>query len=230
MDADLQLLVVDSDKQSLFATQRALRDKGLGVMVASNARQAMSIAKSQPLDLMVVDPSVCENDEVPILWHMRREQIDTPVVVYTHVSDLQEKVRAFALGVEDYIVKPVDQAELVARVSAISRRVGGKRPRVVRTGPIQIELDGQLVHRSDRRIPLTRTEFAILGHLAEQKGRIVSRIDLCRRLYGEHERASVKIIDVYISSLRRKLGRAEDGENFISTVWGSGYLLRDVPR
>lgn len=230
MDTTLQLLVVDADKKSLFATQRVLRDNGAGVMVASSADQALSIARSQPLDLMVVDPSVCEQGDVPILWHIRHERIDTPVVVYTHVSDLQEKVRAFALGAEDYIVKPVDQAELIARVNAISRRVGGKRARIVRTGPIRIELEGRLVFRHDRRIPLTRTEFAILSHLAEHKGQIVSRQELCRRLYGDAERASVKIIDVYVSSLRRKLGRADDGENFISTVWGSGYLLRDVPR
>lgn len=230
MNQEVQLLVVDADKQALIATQRLLRDKGLGVVTASDARQAVTIAKSQALDLLLVDPSVSQHDEVPILWHMKSEHIDTPVVVYTHVSDIQEKVRAFALGVEDYIVKPVDQAELIARLNAISRRVGGKRQRIVRTGPLQIELDGQLVHRDNKRVPLTRTEFAILRHLAENKGKIVSRQDICKRLYGEHESPSVKIVDVYVSSLRRKLGRAEDGENFISTVWGSGYLLRDVPR
>jgi two-component system cell cycle response regulator CtrA len=153
-------------------------------------------------------------------------RVDTPVLILSGISELDSKVRAFAMGADEYLTKPFHKIELVARINAVVRRSKGHAESVIRIGKIAVNLDGKVAEVDGARIHLTGKEYAMLELLALRQGSTLTKEMFLNHLYGGIDEPELKIIDVFICKLRKKLTLACGGENYIETVWGRGYMLR----
>jgi two-component system cell cycle response regulator CtrA len=141
---------------------------------------------------------------------------------------MDSKIRSFGFGADDYVTKPFHRGELVARIHAVVRRSKGHSQSVVRTGKLSVNLDGKTVEVDGSRVHLTGKEYAMLELLSLRKGMTLTKEMFLNHLYGGMDEPELKIIDVFICKLRKKLALATGGENYIETVWGRGYALRDL--
>jgi two-component system cell cycle response regulator CtrA len=158
---------------------------------------------------------------------MRAARIDVPVLILSGLSRPQAKVKGLGLGADDFITKPFDKAELTARMQAIVRRSKGFSQPSLRVGPLVLNLDSREVLAAGQQVHLTGKEYAILELLVLRKGMVLTKEAFLNHLYGGMDEPEMKIIDVFICKLRKKLAQA-GAENLIGTVWGRGYMMRDV--
>jgi two-component system cell cycle response regulator CtrA len=157
---------------------------------------------------------------------LRASKVQTPILILTGITGIEHKVKGLGLGADDYMTKPLHKHELVARIQAIVRRSRGHAQSVVQTGDLVVNLDERTAEINRVRVRLTGKEYDILELLSFRKGVTVSKEMLFSQLYGGMDEPVIKIIDVFIYKLRKKLADASDGKNYIETVWGCGYMLR----
>ena len=164
-----------------------------------------------------------------VLRRLRSGRIDTPILILSGLDEADSKVKGFGIGADDYLTKPFDRRELVARAHAIVRRARGHSQSVINTGRLSVNLDSRTAEVDSRPLHLTGKEYTILELLSLRKGTTLTKDMFLNHLYGGIDEPEVKIIDVFICKLRKKLNSATEGENYIETVWGRGYVLRDPP-
>jgi len=164
-----------------------------------------------------------------VLRRLRSGRIDTPILILSGLDEADSKVKGFGIGADDYLTKPFDRRELVARAHAIVRRARGHSQSVINTGRLSVNLGSRTAEVDSRPLHLTGKEYAILELLSLRKGTTLTKDMFLNHLYGGIDEPEVKIIDVFICKLRKKLNSATEGENYIETVWGRGYVLRDPP-
>ena len=162
-----------------------------------------------------------------VLRHLRLARVDTPILILTGSDDTESKLRGFGFGADDYMTKPFNREELQARIQAIIRRSKGHSHALIRTGEIVVNLDARSVEVKGKTVNLTGKEYQILELLSLRKGTTLTKEMFLNHLYGGMDEPELKIIDVFICKLRKKLSEALGGENHIETVWGRGYVLRD---
>jgi two-component system cell cycle response regulator CtrA len=178
-------------------------------------------------DIVLLDLELRDMDGYEVVRRMRAGRIDTPIVMLSAIARPQAKVKAFALGADDFITKPFDPTELVARIQAVVRRSRGFKKPSLQVGRLVLNLDSREVTVEDRVVPLTGKEYAILELLMLRKGLVLTKEALMNHLYGGMDEPETKIIDVFVWKLRKKLAQAGD-DNLIGTVWGRGYTLHDA--
>jgi two-component system cell cycle response regulator CtrA len=154
--------------------------------------------------------------------------VQTPVLILSGISEMDSKVRSFGFGADDYVTKPFHREELVARIQAVVRRSKGHSQSIIRTGKLAVNLDAKTVEVDGNRVHLTGKEYQMLELLSLRKGTTLTKEMFLNHLYGGMDEPELKIIDVFICKLRKKLSLACEGENYIETVWGRGYVLRDL--
>jgi two-component system cell cycle response regulator CtrA len=154
-------------------------------------------------------------------------RIDTPILILTGDDDTQSKIKGFGFGADDYMTKPFHRDELVARIHAIIRRSKGHSQSVIRTGKVSVNLDAKTVEVGGKPVHLTGKEYQMLELLSLRKGTTLTKEMFLNHLYGGMDEPELKIIDVFICKLRKKLSEATGDDNYIETVWGRGYVLRD---
>jgi two-component system cell cycle response regulator CtrA len=162
-----------------------------------------------------------------VVRRLRAGRVETPVLILSGVSRPQTKVKVFGMGADDFITKPFDQQELVARIQAIVRRAKGFSQPTLQVGALQLNIGSREVAVGGNPVHLTGKEYAILELLALRKGVVLTKEVFLNHLYGGIDEPEVKIIDVFICKLRKKLANATNGRNYIETVWGRGYVLRE---
>ena len=162
-----------------------------------------------------------------VLRGLRVARINTPILILTGLATVADKVRGFEFGADDYLTKPFHRAELVARIHAIVRRSKGHAQSVIQTGDLVVNLDTKTVEVGGQRVHLTGKEYQMLELLSLRKGTTLTKEMFLNHLYGGMDEPELKIIDVFICKLRKKLANASEGRNFIETVWGRGYVLRE---
>ncbi len=187
----------------------------------------LDIGKIYDYDLIILDLMLPDIDGFEVLRRMRTARVRTPILILSGLSQSDDKVKALTAGADDYLTKPFDKAELIARIQAIVRRSNGHSDAIIRTGGLSINLDTQTVMLDGQQIYLTRREYSILELLALRKGSTLSKDMIMSHLYGGMDEPEIKIIDVFVCKLRRKLSSA-GGESYIETVWGRGYLMREL--
>ena len=162
-----------------------------------------------------------------VLRQLRLARVDTPILILTGTDDTESKLKGFGFGADDYMTKPFHREELVARIHAIIRRSKGHSQSVIRTGKVNVNLDAKTVDVEGETVHLTGKEYQMLELLSLRKGTTLTKEMFLNHLYGGMDEPELKIIDVFICKLRKKLAEATGGQNYIETVWGRGYVLRD---
>ena len=163
-----------------------------------------------------------------VLRQLRNSKINTPIMILSGSSaEIDTKVKTFSGGADDYMTKPFHKDELVARIHAVVRRSKGHAQSMIKTGDINVNLDAKTVEVHGQRVHLTGKEYQMLELLSLRKGTTLTKEMFLNHLYGGMDEPELKIIDVFICKLRKKLAASTDGNHHIETVWGRGYVLRD---
>ena len=162
-----------------------------------------------------------------VLKKLRTAKVSTPILILSGMSEPDDKVKGLGFGADDYLTKPFNKDELVARIHAIVRRSKGHAQSTIQTGKLTVNLDSKSVEVSGQRLHLTGKEYGMLELLSLRKGTTLTKEMFLNHLYGGMDEPELKIIDVFVCKLRKKLAAATNGDNYIETVWGRGYVLRD---
>ena len=204
-----------------------LRKADLNTYVTDSGEEGIELAKLYDYDLILLDLSLPDIDGYEVLRKLRLSRIETPTLILTGRDGMSNKIKGFGAGADDYLTKPFHRDELVARIHAIVRRSKGHAQSVIRTGVIAVNLDAKTVEANGHPVHLTGKEYQMLELLSLRKGSTLTKEMFLSHLYGGMDEPGGKIIDVFICKLRKKLALATEGANYIETVWGRGYVLRD---
>jgi two-component system cell cycle response regulator CtrA len=225
----MRILLVDDDSEVVKSLEMTLRAEGFTVDSTTTSEDGLEIAKLYDYDLIILDLMMPELDGYEILKRLRASRVETPVLCLSGLQDTQDKLRGFGLGADDYLTKPFDKAELLARIQAIIRRSKGHAGSVIQVGRLSVNLEARLAEVDNKPLELTSKEYAILELLVLRKGSTLSKVVFLNHLYGGMDEPELKIIDVFVCKLRKKLQEAlgTKDENYIKTVWGRGYVFQD---
>jgi len=224
----MNILIVEDDDLIAESIAMALEDEGHFYHITSTLEEGLSAAREGQFDAVVLDINLPDGDGFQFAKAIRRNQIDTSVLVVSGRSSVTDKVVALHSGADGYLTKPFDRQELIANLTAIIRRANGHADNKIVTGPIVVDLSKHEVMVGESRLDLTSKEYRILELLSPRKGSTLGKSHFLSHLYGGIDEPESKIIDVFICKLRRKLIESTGGDNYIHTVWGQGYVLRDV--
>jgi len=224
----MRVLVIEDDTIMAQGVEMMLKTTGCNVYRTLYGEEGVELAKVYDYDLIVLDLTLPDMNGVEVLRALRAAGVQTPVLMLTGDSDVQTKIRAFSSGADDYLTKPFERGELLARVNAIVRRSQGHSHSLIKTGAIVVDLDAKLVEVNGARVHLTDKEYQILALLSLRKGSTLTKEMFLNHLYGGMDEPAHKIIDVFICKLRKKLMAATNGVNHIATVWGRGYMLQEA--
>ena len=224
----MRILLVEDDPAAAPAISMMLKSRGAVIDEADTGEEALELVRRYDYDAVVLDLLLPDMEGYDVVRRMRAARVDVPVLILSGISRPQAKVKGLAMGADDFLTKPFDKAELLARVQAVIRRSKGFSQPALRVGPLQLNLDSGEVAVDGNLVHLTGKEYSILELLVLRKGMVLTKEAFLNHLYGGMDEPEMKIIDVFICKLRKKLAQAGAG-NVIATVWGRGYMLRDTP-
>jgi two-component system, OmpR family, response regulator len=220
----MRLLVVEDDMKLARALERGLQREGYAVDLAGTGDDALSQATANDYDAVVLDVMLPGRDGFSVCRTMRTNERWAPVLMLTARDQVTDRIRGLDAGADDYLVKPFDFGELLARLRALIRRGPSERPPILEVGDLHIDPAARIVTRAGRAIELTVREFALLQFLAQRAGEVVSREQLLEHVWDSTEEGSTNVVDVYIGYLRNKVERPFRGK-IIRTVRGIGFML-----
>ncbi len=224
----MRVLLVEDDRSTARAVGRMLSGVGIEHRLTGEGEAAIELAQRYEFDAVILDLDLPDIHGYEVLRRLRHNRIAVPVLVLSGDAGTASKVSSFNFGADDYITKPFQNDEFLARLHAVVRRSMGHAEPVIRTGSMALDLGARTVAIDGRRVPLTAKEYAILELLSLRKGMTMTKEMFLMHLYGGGDEPELKIIDVFVCKLRKKLAQAGEGAaNCIETVWGRGYALRD---
>ncbi len=223
----MRVLLVEDDSATAKSVEMMLKAEGYVCDCTDLGEDGLEIGKLYDYDLIVLDLMLPDIDGYEVLRRLRAAKVQTPILILSGLSEPDQKVKGLGFGADDYLTKPFDKAELVARIQAIVRRSKGYSESVIETGMLSVNLDTRTVEVNSQPLHLTGKEYGILELLSLRKGTTLTKEMFLNHLYGGMDEPELKIIDVFVCKLRKKLSSATGGENYIETVWGRGYVLRD---
>ena len=215
----MRILVIEDDPDLLRAVARALREGGYAVDEAADGPEGLFKAKGADYDAIVLDIMLPRMDGWEVLSQLRLEK-KTPVLILSARGTVPDRVRGLDSGADDYLVKPFDLVELLSRLRALIRRAAGAADSLIRMNDITIDIRSRTVESSGQRINLTAREYSLIEFLAIHRGTLVTRTMLYEHLFDENDDTLSNLVDVYIASIRRKLGK-----DLITTRRGQGYII-----
>ena len=223
----MRILLVEDDPTTARSIEMMLTHANYNVFVTDMGEEGIDLAKLYDYELILLDLDLPDMNGMDVLRQLRVSRINTPILILTGSDDTESKLKGFGFGADDYMTKPFHREELVARIAAIIRRSKGHSQAMIQTGDLMVNLDTRAVEVHGRPVNLTGKEYQILELLSLRKGTTLTKEMFLNHLYGGMDEPELKIIDVFICKLRKKLAVALNGENHIETVWGRGYVLRD---
>src|SRR6202020_2399960 len=225
----MRVLLVEDDSSTAKAIELSLASEGIICDTTELGEEGLEIGKIYDYDIIILDLMLPDIDGYEVLRRLRAARVSTPILILSGLSELDNKIKGLGFGADDYLTKPFDRRELVARIHAIIRRSKGHSDSVIVTGKLKVNLDARTVEVDAHPLHLTGKEYGILELLSLRKGTTLTKEMFLNNLYGGMDEPELKIIDVFVCKLRKKLAQAAGGENYIETVWGRGYVLRDPP-
>lgn len=223
----MRILLVEDDPTTSKSIELMLTHANLNVYTTDLGEEGVDLAKLYDYDLILLDLNLPDMNGHEVLRQIRLARVDTPILILSGADDTDNKIKGFGFGADDYLTKPFHREELVARIHAIIRRSKGHSQSVIRTGRITVNLDAKTVDVDKKPVHLTGKEYQMFELLSLRKGTTLTKEMFLNHLYGGMDEPELKIIDVFICKLRKKLSQATGGDNYIETVWGRGYVLRD---
>ena len=223
----MRVLLVEDDPTISKSIELMLTHANLNVYCTDMGEEGVDLAKLYDYDLILLDLNLPDMHGHDVLRQLRVAKVETPILILTGEDDTESKIKGFGFGADDYLTKPFHREELIARIHAIIRRSKGHSQSLIRTGKIAVNLDAKTVSAGDQPVHLTGKEYQMLELLSLRKGTTLTKEMFLNHLYGGMDEPELKIIDVFICKLRKKLSQATGGDNYIETVWGRGYVLRD---
>lgn len=223
----MRVLLVEDDPTTSRSIEMMLTHADFNVYATMSGEEAVELAKLYDYDLMLLDLNLPDLSGHDVLRQLRMARVDTPILILSGEESTDSKLRGFGSGADDYLTKPFHREELVARIHAIIRRSKGHAQSIITTGNISVNLDSKSVDVGGTPVHLTGKEYQMLELLSLRKGTTLTKEMFLNHLYGGMDEPELKIIDVFICKLRKKLSQVNDGESHIDTVWGRGYVLRE---
>jgi two-component system cell cycle response regulator CtrA len=223
----MRVLLIEDDSATAQSIELMLKADGFNVYTTDLGEEGVDLGKLYDYDIILLDLNLPDMPGFDVLKTLRVAKVNTPILILSGLADIDAKVRGLGYGADDYMTKPFHKDELVARIHAVVRRSKGHSQSVIRTGEVVVNLDAKTVEVTNQRVHLTGKEYQMLELLSLRKGTTLTKEMFLNHLYGGMDEPELKIIDVFICKLRKKLAAATGGEHHIETVWGRGYVLRD---
>jgi two-component system cell cycle response regulator CtrA len=223
----MRVLLVEDDSNTAQSIELILKSEGYIVDSTDLGEDGLEIGKLYDYDIIILDLMLPDIDGYEVLRRLRSARVNTPILILSGLNELDSKIKGLGFGADDYLTKPFDRRELLARIQAIVRRSKGHSDSLITTGKLMVNLDTRTVEVEGAPLHLTGKEYGILELLSLRKGTTLTKEMFLNHLYGGMDEPELKIIDVFVCKLRKKLTVATGGENYIETVWGRGYVLRD---
>jgi two-component system cell cycle response regulator CtrA len=223
----MRVLLIEDDSGMAQSIELMLKAESFNVYTTDLGKEGIDLGKVHDYDIILLDLNLPDMSGYEVLRSLRMAKVATPVLILSGLASIEDKIKGLGLGADDYLPKPFHKDELVARIHAIVRRSMVHAPSLVAVGDLVINLDAKQVEIHGGRVHLTGKEYQILELLAQRKGATLTKEMFLNHLYGGMDEPELKIIDVFICKLRRKLADASGGKDYIETVWGRGYVLRE---
>jgi two-component system cell cycle response regulator CtrA len=223
----MRVLLIEDDSATAQSIQLMLKSENLNVFATDLGEEGVDLGKIYDYEIILLDLNLPDMSGFEVLRKLRVAKVKTPIVILSGLAGIEDKVNALGFGADDYITKPFHRDELIARIHAVVRRAQGHAQSIVQTGDLVVNLDAKTVQINGSPVHLTGKEYQMLEILSLRKGTTLTKEAFLNQLYGGMDEPEVKIIDVFICKLRKKLSLASYGKNYIETVWGRGYVLRE---
>ena len=223
----MRILLIEDDPATSKSIELMLGHANFNVYTTDLGEEGIDLAKLYDYDFILLDLALPDINGHDVLRQLRVARIDTPILILSGETDTDNKMRGFGSGADDYLTKPFHREELIERIHAIIRRSKGHSQSIIKTGDIEVNLDGKTVEVRGNTVHLTGKEYQMLELLSLRKGTTLTKEMFLNHLYGGMDEPELKIIDVFICKLGKKLSEATGSENHIETVWARGYVLRD---
>src|SRR6201990_1942277 len=223
----MRVLLVEDDAQTAASIKMLLSNENFICDTTDLGEDGLEIGKLYDYDIILLDLMLPDIDGYEVLRRLRAARVNTPILILSGLNEMDSKLKGLGFGADDYLTKPFDRRELIARIHAIVRRSKGHADQVIRTGKLAVNLDNRWAEVQGRPLPLTGKEYGVLELLSLRKGTTLTKEMFLNHLYSGMDEPELKIIDVFVCNLRKKLAQATGGRHYIETVWGRGYVLRD---
>ena len=221
----MKVLVIEDEKKIASFVRKGLEAQGFVVEVSPHGDEGYGLACSRPYDALVLDIMLPGKDGLSILRNLRERKMALPVILLTARSELNERLEGLNLGADDYLTKPFHIEELIARLHAVTRRAAGTSQSILAVADLKMNLLTRKVARGEQAMELTAREFSLLEHLMRSPGRVLTRVEICERVWDYNFDPGTNLVEVYIQRLRKKV----DGDfpnKLIETIRGVGYRIR----
>jgi two-component system cell cycle response regulator CtrA len=222
----MRVLLIEDDSAAAQSIELMLKSESFTVYTTDLGEEGIDLGKIYDYDIILLDLNLPDMSGFEVLRSLRISKVKTPTLILSGLGGIEDKVKGFGVGADDYLTKPFHRDELIARIHAIVRRSKGHAQSVIQTDDLVVNLDTKTSEVNGARVHLTGKEYAMLELLSLRKGMTLTKEMFLNHLYGGIDEPEVKIIDVFMCKLRKKLASASGGKNYIETVWGRGYVLR----
>jgi two-component system, cell cycle response regulator CtrA len=223
----MRVLLIEDDSATAQSIELMLKSESINVYTTDLGEEGIDLGKIYDYDIVLLDLNLPDMSGFDVLRKLRVSKVKTPILILSGLAGIDDKIKGLGFGADDYVTKPFHKDELVARIHAIVRRSKGHAQSVVQTGDLVVNLDTKTVEINGQSAHLTSKEYQMLELLSLRKGTTVSKEMFLNNLYSGMDEPEIKIIDVFICKLRKKLAHASSGKDYIETVWGRGYVLRE---
>jgi two-component system cell cycle response regulator CtrA len=220
----MRVLLIEDDEQTATSIKMMLLNENVICDTTNLGEDGLEIGKIYQYDIILLDLMLPDIEGYEVLRRMRAARVRTPILILSGLADLDHKIKGLGFGADDFLTKPFDRRELIARIQTIVRRSKGHSESTIRTGKLVVNLDTRVVSVDDQPVHLTAKEYGILELLTLRKGTTLTKEMFLNHLYGGMDEPELKIIDVFVCKLRKKLAQATGGSHYIETVWGRGYV------
>lgn len=221
----MKVLVIEDEKKIASFVRQGLEAQGFVVEVSPHGDEGYALAASRPYDALVLDIMLPGKDGLSILRSLQERKMALPVILLTARSELNERLEGLNLGADDYLTKPFHIEELIARLHAVTRRAAGTSQSILVVADLKMNLLTRKVARAEQAIELTAREFSLLEHLMRSPGRVLTRVEICERVWDYNFDPGTNLVEVYVQRLRKKV----DGDfpnKLIETIRGVGYRIK----
>lgn len=225
----MRVLVIEDDPATALSIELMLKSESFNVYTTDLGEEGIDLGNLYDYDIILLDLNLPDMSGFEVLRKLRLSKVTTPTLILSGLAGVEDKVKGLGGGADDYMTKPFHKGELLARIYAVVRRSKGHAQSVIQTGDLIVNLDNKMAEVNGQPVYLTSKEYQMLELLALRKGTTVSKEMFLNHLYGGRDEPELKIIDVFICKLRKKLVNASGGKDYIETVWGRGYVLRRPP-